>query len=408
MKEVKISRAVITPTYSGHFGFIEKYLESFDRFLEDRDFPVYFIIEKKETEAFEKIVGRYKGRLNITVCFLEDIFQKYGVRETPAEILRKYGRLSFQTLKKFYGGLYSGADEFFFLDSESMLVKPVNMTAVFEQYFRCPNFFVSRCGDRHPGYEDTFVYNYVCTAADILGVKPEYWSVESYEWFYKREILQDLIAELGEPVDIVRKYVPTGKFPDLEGVLEALLYYLFILKHNDRYGYKVYVVQDEFRKYLGDDLYNRFRRRFDGNSGLNMAGIYEVCTRYIDEKNKYAFMKLFNDKGIQVIRFLPPRGNYPAQKEIVEKTGICIMASEQNHCFGLNATFKNRFRLLVTESKSFMKLQKHGRKFIVPFVFLWKFSRRMAEWAYEILPVLFYSVRFCISVVRNLKIIVRG
>ncbi len=358
------NRAIITPTYIGHFVFIKKYLKSFDKYLINKDFPIYFIIEKKEQKKFDKIVKPYKHRLNINVCYLEDIFEKYEIKETPAEVLKIYGRLSFQTIKKFYGGLYSGADEFFFLDSESMLIKPTDFNRVFDEYFKHPNFFVSRTSQRHEGYKETFVYNYVCTVAKLLGIEPEYWTVESYEWFYKKEILQDLIKELGSPINIIKQAVPTGKFPDLEGVLEALLYYLFILKNNDKYKYDIIITQDEFKKYLGEKKYLEFRKNFD-DSHLNVAGLYELCTYFITDENVDAFIRIFNDNNIHVMRFTCPNNNYLAQKKVIDNTSICILPSEQEHLFGINNT-----KLAVMSCKNnatvyYNKLLKHVSKFSI-------------------------------------------
>lgn len=747
MNKTKISRAVITPTYSGHFKFIKNYLNSFNEFLEDRDFPICFIIEKSEADEFEKIISRYKDKLNIRVCFLEDVFQKYGVKKTPAEILRKYGRLSFQTLKKFCGALYLEYDQFLLLDSESLLIKDTDMNKLFDDYFANPNFIATKVSERFEGYRDCFTFNYIDTVSKILGNSPEYWLVESYNWFYELRILKDLVDDYGNPFEIVKKAVLTNKFPDLEGVLECLLYYQYIVNNNHKYKYDIIVLNDVLPTYLGNE-YKNFIKTFN-SSKMNVCGLFEQFSRLLNSDNVEGFIKFINDYNLRVLRIENADGNYMLQKKLIEncdvrilascqdncfdyniitnkdniencivtptykghfkyihnylksfnkyaldKDNFCIyfvinaseylplkdiilkyneilnikilffdnilenfnvnmspddllnkygrfsfqtlkkfytmlyigdnhrylvvdsesmlvnetnmqdlfdryferpfiaysviscrtksdnffaeevsnvdyvlkcgtdkwflenfvwfydykilnnlcedfgspielvdkvyakqltlpdtsncglfeiclycnyvymhnsiynyniinvdeqlckylpsrvidkfkkdffrlcnggsgllehvmlcltksnvlllakmikqmgfniircdrtdagnyklqkqfmdivqpsiLAASQNHCFGLNATFKNRFRLLVTESKSFMKLQKHGRKFIVPFVFLWKFSWRMAEWAYEILLVLFYSVRFCISFVRNLKTIVRG
>ena len=37
-----MNRCVITPTYKNHFPFIERYLESFEKYLQDKDFPIFF------------------------------------------------------------------------------------------------------------------------------------------------------------------------------------------------------------------------------------------------------------------------------------------------------------------------------------------------------------------------------
>lgn len=386
-----MKRAIITPTYIGHFKYIKAYLKSFDHYLIDKEFPICFIINKDEGKEFLKIIEPYKNKLNLKLFYLEDIFKTYNITESPEEILNKYGRLSFQTLKKFYGGLYSGADEFLFLDSESMLIKPAKMETLFDEYFKTPNFFMSKVEDRHDGYKDTFVYNYICTVANILEIKPEYWTVDSYEWFYKKEILEDLINEYGQPIDIIKKVIPTGKFPDLEGVLEALLYYLFIYKNNNKYNYRIYIVQDEFRKYLGDNNYRAFRKEFDNNERLNVAGLYELCTYFINNETADNFIKLFNDKNIHVMRFTVPNNNYLAQKKVIDATPICILPSEQEHLFGINNN-----KLAVTcyrhgALKYYKKLIKHinNLSIIKPF---------------EIISIIYYFIKTFVKVIFTKKV----
>ena len=42
-------KCIITPTFSGHFCFIKKYLKSFDMYVEDKDdCVIYFVISKSE------------------------------------------------------------------------------------------------------------------------------------------------------------------------------------------------------------------------------------------------------------------------------------------------------------------------------------------------------------------------
>lgn len=348
--------AIITPTYSGHFHFIKKYLKSFDKFLIDRKCPLCFIIEKQEYESFKKIIGKYKNKLNINVFFLEDIFEKYGIAESPKEILSTYGRLSFQTIKKFYGGLYSEAEKFLFLDSESMLIKPTNIKEIFVNYFKKPKFFLSSLEDRFPEYEKSFVHNYTKVASNILGIEAKYFTVELYEWFYERRILEDLINDLGEPMDIIKQGIPTGKFPDLEGVLEALLYYLYIFKNNEKYKYETYIVQDLFKKYLGEN-YNSFIKNFN-SSNLNVTGIFESCTFFIKDDNVNSFIRFFNDFDIRVTRFKNTNKNYSMQKELIKNSQISIHASELNIPWGIDFNPVSDFFFSNRLEKLYKKIYK--------------------------------------------------
>ena len=111
---------IVTPTFKGHFNFIKKYLESFDKFVEDKSsVRVCFIIDKEEFSEFKVIIEPYKDSCNIEVLFFDDVLIKNNIYLSSKSLLIKYGRFSFQTLKKFYGMLAIDADRFLVLDSES-------------------------------------------------------------------------------------------------------------------------------------------------------------------------------------------------------------------------------------------------------------------------------------------------
>ena len=224
-----MKRAIITPTFKGHFEYIKKYLKSFEKYLLDKNFPLCFIIAQSEKKDFETLIAPYKKSLNIVVYFLEDILKDFNIEETPEELMTLYGRLSFQTIKKIYGALYIAADQFLFLDSESMLIKPTNMTSLFEEYFKAPKFFISRINNRKRTYNANFTYEFINAITSLMGEKAEYYTTESYEWFYELRILKDSIKKLGEPIDVIRNYNMPDRHPNLEGILEALWYYQYIL-----------------------------------------------------------------------------------------------------------------------------------------------------------------------------------
>ena len=73
-------KCIITPTFSGHFCFIKKYLKSFDMYVEDKDdCVIYFVISKSEDTEFKKIISAYKNSLDIRVLFLEDILEHFSI-----------------------------------------------------------------------------------------------------------------------------------------------------------------------------------------------------------------------------------------------------------------------------------------------------------------------------------------
>lgn len=350
-------RAIITPTFKKHFCFIKKYLNSFDKYLLDRDFPICFIIAKSENKDFEKLISKYKKSLNIKVFFLEDILKRFDIEETPEELMTLYGRLSFQTIKKIYGALYIAADQFLFLDSESMLIKPTNMTSLFEEYFKAPKFFISRINNRKRTYNANFTYEFINAITSLMGEKAEYYTTESYEWFYELRILKDSIKKMGEPIDVIRNYNMPDRHPNLEGILEALWYYQYIL-YNNIYGYKIYETDEELKKFLGNK-YHSFKYSFD-SSPFWAVGILEVLTKFINKDNIKELLNFYNKYNFSVIRMeMPLRSqNFEFQLELLNHSNIHILASNQEHLFV--SGFKK-------SSKAFSFLIKNINTFIYPF-----------------------------------------
>ena len=380
-----MKRAIITPTFSGHFCFIEKYLESFDRYLQDKEFAIYFVINKSEKGDLFRIIKKYTEKLNINVVFLEDIFHRYNIEESPEEALRTYGRLSFQTLKKFYAARYINADQWLFLDSETMLIKPTNFTELFDEYFESPHFFISRISDRAVGYKDGFTYEFLKAVDAVFGKEPEYWSIESYEWFYDKQIFDQMITDIGEPITIIRNYKLPGKFKNVEGILEALLYYQYIL-YNNKFNYNIYVIEDELRRYLGEKPYKKLKKAFD-KGPYSICGFLEVCSFYIDKSMAKGFTDFLNDHRIRILRIEDPKvNNANAQVEFVNNSGVICCPSSQHHIFGINANTKTRKQILIKENKNYIKFKEHYRSFINPFKFV-------ARWTVEPLLIIKYGIK---------------
>ena len=99
--------AIVTPTYIEHFRFINTYLKSFVNFVEDKqDVDIYFIISSTENAQFQKIIEPYLNECSIKVIFFEDILAHFGINISSGDLLTKYKKFTFQTLKKFYAMLY--------------------------------------------------------------------------------------------------------------------------------------------------------------------------------------------------------------------------------------------------------------------------------------------------------------
>lgn len=389
-----MKRAIITPTYKGHFCFIKNYLKSFDKYLQDRNFPIYFIISKSEQNEFNLIIAPYIKNLNINICFLEDILKKFKIQESPEILLKKYGRLSFQTIKKLYGALYIKADEFLLLDSESECIKPTNMNKLFDEYFKKPSIVASKVSDYSTSYQENFTYNYIKTIANVLGNSPTYWLVESYNWFYELRILKDLIADYGSIIDII-KDVKLGKFHDLEGVLECLLYYQYIINNNQKYKYNIVIFSDEIKKCNPEYIVDFTR------SPVKYGGMFELFSLFLNENNFSFFQNFIERNNLQyVLRFENSSftNNVLIQDKLINRIKPNILASSQNHCWGINGTFSKKMDLICPKKQ---KLKKHIMQFFGPIL-------KILKWFCEPLSILKYLLIYIKDVLKNIHFLLEN
>lgn len=348
-----LKQAIITPTFRGHFSYIKAYLQSFDKYLLDRDLPIFFIINSDEQDEFEQITNEYTRKLNIKVIHFERILRHFGIFDSPDYLLKKYGRLSFQTLKKLYAGLYIRSEWFLFLDSESMLIKETNVSDLFNSYKSNPTFFLSRISDRVPEYQDGFTFEFLDAVSHVLHEKLDFWPIESYEWFYSIKILDDLVKELGAPIEIVKAYKCPGKFKNVEGILEAVLYYSYIYARNEKYRYNIKIIEDELQHFLGAEVYTSLKNKFD-HSEFNLCGFLECLMFFISKDSQKGFTNFLNYYNFHILRVETSLSrDFRAQKFVIDHSHICICPSSQNHLFGINSNLRNRWRWIVFRTPQF-------------------------------------------------------
>ncbi|MBE5827897.1 MAG: hypothetical protein E7305_00375 [Butyrivibrio sp.] len=326
--------SIITPTYQGHFKYIRNYLKSFDTYVQDKEsIQIVFTICANEMFDFNEIIYPYKEKLNIFVVIFEDVLSFYNIDATPDSLLQKYGRFSFQTLKKFYTILYTGIRYSLVLDSESMWIRKVNMVEKFIEYYNKPfiSYSISRNELRNP-----FVQEVINNINLVMNVKNERWFLENFVWFYELRILQDLINEYGSPYEIIQ-YVDSatqGK-EERPGVFEIILYHQYIYYHKEKYGYDVHCINDDLNNYLGKRLTSkymqRFYRRFKGSNGLA-----EMAMLFLDKDNYNNFSKMFAERRFDIVRCENSYSNYWYQKKFISLVQPYIFAASQSHYFGLN------------------------------------------------------------------------
>lgn len=330
--EQETGPAIITPTYRAHFKYIRRYLRSFDRYVQDKeDVTVYFIIGENERAAFQEIITPYASRCDIRVLCFEDILRSCGVDRDPAELLRTYGKYSFQTLKKFYGMLYINRPRYLVLDSEACWVRPVKMAELFRDFFAAP-FIPFSPRAVNIGVQ-SLREKVTDEAGHVLGVHTDKWYIECFCWYYELAILRELFHAFGSPLEIVQKGKAYEEDRDIQaGVFEIVLYCLYIEANNDLYGYRFIDVYDAYRRGLSREQFAAYEaaRAARGDE----SGFAEWFTLYLTDANVPALAKLYAQNGWNIIHCQTegPR-SYRLQKQFIQEAGTVILATSQAHAF---------------------------------------------------------------------------
>ena len=331
-----MKNCIITPTFMPHFQYIIKYLKSADKYIEDKEnIDFYFTISAKEKYEFKRIIEPYNKSLNIHILLFEEILEKFGVNEKPDQLLKKYGKFSFQTLKKFYTMLYIKADRYLVLDSETMWIRKTNMKKIFDDFFDKP-YIVGSIIDK---YTQSSFNEYVIDNVEfLLKFKSNLWFLEQFAWFYDEKILRDLFEEIGSPIEAIDKVYNKIKKVGNEkgiGVFEIILYCNYIYKNKEKYQYKVINANDECEKYLGhvkfEEYMYEYFKIYDGNCGL-----IERMMVLLTKNNVHDFEKMFVENNFNIIRCDRALKRYTLQKEFIKKAKPYIFAASQDHLFGVN------------------------------------------------------------------------
>lgn len=349
---------IITPTFVDHFIYIDKYLESAKNNILDKDDVVFcFTIEKHEHDQLESITKKYSSILNIEIIHFEMLLKHFEIERTPRELLKLYGKYSYQTLKKIYTMLYIQAERFLVLDSESMWLRPVSMAQKFDEYFSSPFIAGSSISNRKK--IDLVMLDAIKNVDYLLNYECDKWFLENFVWYYDKNILNTLFKETSSPIELVDCIYQKSKYNHIKsGVLEIILYHNYIYKHADRYGYNVIDIDEELTKYLTEDNIECYKNDFYHEcQGRN--GLVELALNYLTPSNVNQIAQIFINNRFDIIRCENSFKGYKLQKQFEAMVKPIIFAASQEHLFGINAqpkiAAKIKSKHQISRAKSFTR-----------------------------------------------------
>lgn len=360
---------IITPTYREHFKYVAQYLNSVAKYSLNSDNIIFvFIVEAQDVEGLKKITKAYEALVSIHILQFEDLLATYNVDISPNHLLIEYGKYSYQTLKKLYAMLYLPCQKFLVLDSESMWIRQTDMERLFEDFFSDPFIAGSRITPDKLG----IIKKNVCQCTDyLLDFKSDKWFLESFNWFYEKTILLDLINELGTPIDLIKKAQVAGKLQGFEPyVFEICLYQNYIYKNRQKYHYRILDVNQKCKDYLGQAGYKRYLNayysKFNGE-----GGVLEFVCNMLCSDNVEALATLIKDNHFLIIRVENVACSPSIQKKFIKIADPYILAASQNHPWGINDQWSLKIKF------QYYLWFKEGAKRILKKLHLYESSRML-------------------------------
>lgn len=359
-----MKKAIITPTFKPHFKYVEKYLESAVKYVKDPENVTFvFTVSDNEVSEFLLLANKWSGVLNFEILSFEKLLKEFDVPYTNKELLLKYDKFSYQTLKKFYTMLHiKDYEQYLVIDSESMFVRETSIRDLFNNYFEKPFITYSRKYYKEPSnFNNQVIENYsLILDESVKEPKVKYlWFLENFVWFYDRKILHDMFKKLGDPLSIVDK-VYHYKYASV-GCFEICLYHGYIYQNNHLYNYTILdadqIIKDTFAGH--DELYANY---IDQKNAMwsGMLGLLELTMNFLNKDNYKLLAKSFQKYKFNIIRCESTElKTYRFQKEFLEILEPNILSASQNHVWGENSNFRTKVWKLLFVNNLYARYIHH-------------------------------------------------
>jgi hypothetical protein len=217
---------IIIPSYSGHYQYLCKLLDTFMiNCIDKNEVTINIVISEIERELFNQLVLKYKT-LKIKLMIMTELVEKYdGVKISEEDLLVSVGKFNFQSMKKLYGALETNNEITCIFDSECLFIRKFSMRTYINEninkYIYCSKMIHFKSGDcTHAGYMQKCMN-------ELFESEDKNWYLETYLWIFKRDILLE-----------VKKYleVRCGKITNhKKDFFIEYGYYLYCKRHRDRY-----------------------------------------------------------------------------------------------------------------------------------------------------------------------------
>ena len=318
-------RIIVTPTFRPHFAFNREFLDSYREHAADaREVAVHFVVTRDEMDEIRLLLADYP-ELDLHAHAFEDLLAAEGHVDDPLALLREVGKFTYQSLKKLYALRHLAYDQALVLDSEALVVKPVRMAQVFDDYFADPFVFYSDLSTRGDAWFEGLSDAAVRSASALLRIPyPKKYFLEYYGWLYDRALIDAVFEHFPEGLLAVLRSRNADKLP----VFECQLIYSVLLTQPDRFRYRLVSANATLREYLGDAGYAEYMSHFVG--GAEQMGVFEMVSRRVNARLTPALERLYNDRHLLFYRFDVANENVGEQRAFIDRTPITFLTSSEN------------------------------------------------------------------------------
>jgi hypothetical protein len=297
------NNCILIPSYDKHRIFLEKCLYTIQK-CTSNDLRIYVIISQTDEKYFSQYEHKFSNVKLLLFSKVVQLLENLHIDES--DIFKKYGKYNYQSLKKFYGLyylFYYGFDNVIIFDSETMIIRPINITNLINNYINKPFLVCSK---------STIKSNKLHTDVDettrqILNISNyNGWFLEYYLWIYEKHIFSDLFKYL------LVKYNKNmiNLISICSNIFIEIIYQTFICINNKKYCYKI-IDFDEYilNKYC--ENYTNVIQIFNGISPLRPIedcrelierGYYDIVKKMYDDNKFIVYKTKDTEKSLQYIK----------------------------------------------------------------------------------------------------------
>lgn len=227
---------IVTPSFEKHYVQFSQFVASIDRYCTDKVLiELVVVVESVNEISFAELLARFPS-LRARIILTEDVLKRFNIADDPYLFLKKVGKFTFQSIKKFGGLVDARSDWSLVLDSETLFHKPFSAKQILVDYTLQKYVFYTNTAPRGRLWRESTAYQVTNNAAAALRVPPvDRWYMEYFHWFYETDKLKDLVFnKLGK---VFFQDIADDDW-QARDYFENILYYVYIAYyHSQEYNF---------------------------------------------------------------------------------------------------------------------------------------------------------------------------